>query len=138
MTAISLALPAAIALDGGMHDRDRYKLLFGPYRPPRCRVGGWLKCAVRGKVRVVGISDAPVMWPQCKAGKHLVPIVCGSLVRAVKRESVIAVAYHWGISAQTAVLWRKALGVAHRQNEGTHQLRVRSSPEVLTNYVREK
>jgi hypothetical protein len=58
-----------------MLDVDRFKLLFGPYRMPRCRVGRtWLHCAIRGQVRVVGISDAPIMWPLCKAGKHLVPI----------------------------------------------------------------
>jgi hypothetical protein len=36
----------------------RFKLLFGPYKMPRCKIGGTLKCRRRGKVRVVAISDA--------------------------------------------------------------------------------
>ena len=27
-----------------MNDADRFKLLYGPYRAPRCRVGGRLRC----------------------------------------------------------------------------------------------
>jgi DNA-binding MurR/RpiR family transcriptional regulator len=77
------------------------------------------------------------MWPQCKAGKHLTPIVCGPLIRAVRRESVHGIAHHGGVSVQTVVKWRKALGVAGVQNEGTRQLRVRWSPEVLTEEVRD-
>ena len=46
---------------GGMLNADRFKLLFGPYRSPRCRVGRtWLRCAIRGNVKVVGISDTPI------------------------------------------------------------------------------
>jgi hypothetical protein len=33
-----------------MDDADRLRLLHAPYRPPRCRVGGWLTCAVRGRL----------------------------------------------------------------------------------------
>ena len=57
-----------------MHDADRLGLLFGSYRPPRCRIGGWLRCAVRGRVRVVAISDARIPWPLTYSGTHPVPV----------------------------------------------------------------
>jgi hypothetical protein len=49
-------------------------------------------------------------------------IVCGSLVKAVRLESEIAVPHHWGVSPQTVWLWRKALGVG-ATTEGTSRLR---------------
>jgi hypothetical protein len=43
----SLAFPVPLASNGN------FKLLFGPYRSPRCRVGRtWLRCAIRGQVKV--------------------------------------------------------------------------------------
>jgi hypothetical protein len=33
-----------------MLDIERFKLLHGPYLPPRFRLGGTLRCAVRGKL----------------------------------------------------------------------------------------
>ena len=83
---------------------DRFKLLFGPYRSPRCRVGRtWLRCAIRGKVKVVGISDTPIPWPVCLSNRHRVPIIfiCSGLLKAVKRESNQAVAHHWGACTHT-------------------------------------
>lgn len=79
-----------------MRDADRYRLLFGPYLSPRCRIGRLLTCRVRGRVEVARISDAPIPWPATtrRAGRPSL-IVCGSLVRAVRRESELAVA-HWG------------------------------------------
>src|SRR6059036_319691 len=40
------------------------------------------------------------------------PILCGDLIRAVRREAKATVAYHWGVSVITVYKWRKALGVA--------------------------
>jgi hypothetical protein len=48
--------------------------------------------------------------------------VCGALADAVRRESAQAVAYWWGVTAQTVMRWRKALDVGPT-TEGTHQLR---------------
>ena len=59
------------------------------------------------------------MWPQCKAGKHLVPIVCGKLVKAIKRESNQAVAHHWGISQQTVT--SNAAGARREEDKGNRQ-----------------
>jgi hypothetical protein len=49
-------------------------------------------------------------------------IVCGDLVRAIRREAAIAVASHWGVSKGTIKLWRQALGVPEK-NEGTFALK---------------
>jgi hypothetical protein len=46
-----------------MTDADRFKLLFGPYRTPRFRYGGTLRCELRGDLVVTGLTDAPVPWP---------------------------------------------------------------------------
>jgi hypothetical protein len=123
-----------------MLDADRYKLRFGPYRPPRCRVGRWLRCALRGRVKVTGISDAPIQWPQTKrddgAGRPYL-IVCGRLVDAIRRESNQAVAHHWGVTPQTVTVWRKALGVP-RANEGTSRLQAEWMPERLDDAARER
>jgi hypothetical protein len=72
-----------------MLDTKRFRLRFGPYR-----VGRWLRCALRGRVKVTGISDAPIPWPQTSSGTGGRPylIVCGSLIRAIRRESNQAVA----------------------------------------------
>jgi hypothetical protein len=47
-----------------MLDAERVKLLFGPYRMSRCRVGrSWLRCAVRGQVKVVVRLES--LWTNC-------------------------------------------------------------------------
>jgi hypothetical protein len=106
-----------------LSDAERFKLLFGPYRSPRCRVGKRLRCVLRGELVVRGISDALIPWPQAKSrwGRMFL-IVCGDLVKAVRRESVIAVAHWWGVSDLTVWTWRKALGVG-ATTEGTSRLR---------------
>ena len=85
-----------------MDDTDRYKLLFGPYRAPRCRVGRFLNCAIRGRVKVYAISDGRIPWPltrRADGGGRAMLIVCGDLARAVRQESNQAVAYWWSVSS---------------------------------------
>src|SRR5262245_27425217 len=77
-----------------MNDTDRLKLLYGSYRTPGCRVGSWLTCEVRGRVQVKAISDGRIQWPmtwQKRGGPFL--IVCGGLVRAIRKESALAIGY---------------------------------------------
>ena len=104
-----------------MNDADRFKLLHGPYRPPRCRLGKKLFCEIRGWVVVKRISDGRIQWPQTLVNNRPTFIICGDLVKAVRRESNLAVGHWWGVTAQTVTLWRKALGVP-QYNEGTVRL----------------
>ena len=103
-------------------DPKRYKLLHGPYAAPRCHVGGVLSCQFRRRLRKVsGLTDAPVIWPFSQEHGPRSLILCGALIQAVRRESVSAVAAHWGVSRNTVWRWRKALNVPCR-NEGTQRL----------------
>jgi hypothetical protein len=77
-------------------DADRFRLL-GKYRTRRCRVGQGVRCRVRGAVVIVALSDAPIPWPLCKAGKWLVAVVSKDLSKALRRESEQAVAF-WRVS----------------------------------------
>lgn len=80
-----------------MNDTDRYKLLHGPYKALRFRYGRTLFCEMRGDVVVHGMSPGRIAWPatRMKNGR-LTIILCGGLVKAVRREAGIAVAYWWG------------------------------------------
>jgi hypothetical protein len=100
-----------------MKGRDRFRLP-GSYRAPRFRYGGTVRCAVRGEVEVVGLHEAPIPWPVGKRGRARSLVVFKDLARAVRRESEVAVAHHWGVDKQTVGKWRKALGVG-RVTEGT-------------------
>lgn len=80
-----------------MRDEHRFKLRFGPYRVPRYRVGRVVSDEWRGDVQVTGVSDGRLAWPiGKKKGCRPNLILCGDLVRAVKRESRIAVMHWWG------------------------------------------
>ena len=46
-----------------MNYHDHFKLIGGPYRMPKCKVGRLLRCALRGTVRVRGIHETPIRWP---------------------------------------------------------------------------
>ena len=114
-----------------MLDAERFRLRFGPYRSPRCRVGRtWLPCAIHGRVKVLGISDSPIPWPMAKPVKGWARIICGDLVRALRKESCIAVAHAWGVSSQTVTVWRRALNVP-RLTAGTRKLLSAWSPETV-------
>src|SRR3954463_4267220 len=85
--------------------------LIGTYRPPAARVGGRLTGVVRGRVTVGGYSKGPIPWPVvARQGKPTL-VVCGDLVKAVRREAAVAVMHWWGVTSATVWRWRKALGV---------------------------
>jgi hypothetical protein len=104
-------------------DAERFRLLHGPYRAPKCRVGRWLKCRLRGRVKVVAISDAPIQWPMTRlpTGGPAILILCGDLMKAVRCESSLAVQHWWGVKADLVWRWRKALGV-EQHTAGTMRL----------------
>ncbi len=123
-----------------MHPSSRFALLHGPYRAPRCRIGGYLECAIRGRVQVRAMSDGRIQWPMTQrrtgGGKRFL-ILCGDLVRAIQQESATAVCYWWGVTPQTVTVWRKALGVP-QHNAGTLDLHRRWMPDRIDEETRER
>ncbi len=86
-------------------------LVRGPYRAPRVRRGASLVDARFGPVEVGGCSTARVPWPYLKRkGQHSL-ILCGDLLKALKHESIDAIAYYWGVRPYTVIVWRRALGM---------------------------
>jgi hypothetical protein len=83
------------------------------------------------------MTDAPIQWPATRRGRRAAVIVCGDLVRAVRVESAIAVAFHWGVSMKTVGHWRRALG-APRTTNGTRRLAIDYTADKLTAEVRAK
>jgi hypothetical protein len=116
-------------MDRMMIDSERYRLLHGPYAAPKCRVGGLLYCVRRERdLKVSGLTDAPIQWPFTRVAGPKSLIVCGDLVRAVRTESELAVAHHWGVARKTVWKWRTALGVP-MWNEGSRRLLLETVPE---------
>lgn len=121
-----------------MINAERYKLLHGPYRAPRVRYGKTLFCELRGEVVVNGMSFGRIAWPTTRKKRSRPAfILCGDLVRAVRRESALAICYWFGVTPQTVTAWRKALGVP-TTNEGTRRLRQDLFDEIVPQPAREK
>jgi hypothetical protein len=105
-----------------MRDKAKTKL-HGRYRAPRLHIGSKVNCEVRGELRILGVTDAPIPWPLgagARGGAKSL-IVYGDLVRAVRRESSSAICHWFGVNDQTVTKWRKVLGVPER-NYGTRKL----------------
>src|SRR5262249_56605199 len=98
-----------------------------PPRPPRRPAGaarqlrlaalhlrrrGRKRAAGRGADRgAVGCPDPLAARPRSAGGRARSLVLYGGLAQAVKRESAEAEAHHWGVTAQTVTIWRKALDV---------------------------
>ena len=109
-----------------MTNRDRVKLLAGPYTPPKLHKGQRAFCLLRDcDVVITGWSDARISWPRCRAigargGSGL--LVDDELARAIRTESAVALKYWWGIGTHGVWNWRKVLGVSKVNNPGTNRL----------------
>jgi hypothetical protein len=110
-----------------MTDRDRVKLLFGPYRPLALRRGDQASCLLRNcDVVITGWSAGRISWPRCRAlgtrggGSGL--LLDEELARAVRHESAAAVMHWWGVTSGVVWRWRKALGVGPTDSEGSRRL----------------
>ena len=100
---------------------DNTKLRFGPYRAPPFKYGAKVDCLARGEVTIRGQSGGRIPWPIGKKGSALSLVLCGDLVKAVRREAAIAIQYWWGVSASVTWKWRSALGIT--LTEGDRLLR---------------
>lgn len=74
-----------------MTDRERVRLLFGPYRPPPLQRGQQATCLFRDSdVVITDWSAGRISWPRCRApgthggGSGL--LVCEELARAVRQK----------------------------------------------------
>ena len=115
-------------------------LVGAPYLPPPWEPGSSLVDAIRGRLTVGGLSDAPIPWPWCTeraggSGRSL--ILCDDLVRAVRTETTLAIAHHWGVGRRVVTRWRSALGVG-RMTEGTQARYRELAPRKLTLARRKK
>ena len=109
-----------------MNERERVRLLHGPYRAPALRTGDRATCLVRDcDVVVTGWSDARIPWPRCRrigAPGHAGLLVDEELARAVMHESAVAIMHWWGVGVEAVWRWRRALDVKTRNNEGSRRL----------------
>ncbi len=105
---------------GSAQEHGVVKFIAGPYEPPLVPIGRWLKCEVRGLLRVGGYTNALIPWPTAEGHARQL-ILCGDLVKALRTESGRAVCFHFGISHSTMSLYRKLLGV-ERLNPGSLRL----------------
>ena len=101
---------------------DRFRLL-GRYKIPAFRYGQRVQCEVRGEVLIVGLTAGPIAWPIGKKGRAKSLVVFKGLASAIRRESINAVAHHWGVTGQTVTKWRRRLGIAGRMTKGTLKLK---------------
>jgi len=97
-------------------------LIAGPYATPGCKVGAEFPDLLHGDRPIRGLTDAPISWPFSYAPKGNRQLhVTGDLERAIRTESVMAVAHWWGVSRWWVERARRALGVA-RMTPGTTAL----------------
>jgi hypothetical protein len=111
----------------GVINRERVKLLFGPYEAPRLKRGDRAFCLYRDcAVRIATWSDARIPWPRCYyadgRARAYGLLVNDVLLNAIKHESGAALMHWWGVSRNTVGRWRGVFGVGRKDNEGTHRL----------------
>ncbi len=69
----------------------RYKRHFGPYRTPRFKVGSVVQDEIRGRVKIIGVSDGRIPWPLAMNWTHRSLVVYRGLARALRLETLQAV-----------------------------------------------
>lgn len=106
---------------------DAVKLLFGPYKSPALQRGDRTVCLVRDcDVVITSWTNARIPWPRCRVadgpggGSGL--LVDEELARAIRNESALAIKYWWGVTHGTLWWWRRTLGVARDDPEGSKRL----------------
>ena len=86
--------------------------------PPGRELGAYVEDEIRGEVRIIGINDGRISRPLAQNKHQRTVVVYRDLARAIRRESVQAVADWWGISLEKVHTVLRALGVP-MGNEGT-------------------
>jgi hypothetical protein len=110
-----------------MTERERVRLLHGPYLAPPLKRGDRATCLLRdGDVIIASVSAGRIPLPRCRAlgkrgGSGL--LLAGDLDRAVRCESAAALCYWLGVTEGVVWRWRLAVGVARHGTEGSCWLR---------------
>ena len=104
--------------------------LLGTYPTPLFAYGSVVQCEWRGEVEITGLTSARIPWPVGKrrGERGKTHVLYADLVTALKRESLSAVCYWWGVTPQTVTKWRWELGVG-AMTEGTVKLKSTSAKE---------
>lgn len=109
-----------------MNQRERVRLLFGPYRAQPLKKGDRATCLLRDcTVVITSWTDARISWPRCRSidttgGSGL--LVDEELARAVQHEAAAAIMHWWGVGVSAVCHWRKVLGVGRADPEGSRRL----------------
>ncbi|MBV9468548.1 MAG: hypothetical protein JOZ57_04835, partial [Abitibacteriaceae bacterium] len=114
-----------------MKDEERFKLLAGPYKSPKVKIGDPMVDEIRGPVEVGTWSKGKIPWPCIRTAGRSAFVLTGDLVKAVQNESSLAIQHWWGVSPSTVHRWRKALG-CDQYNEGTLRLHREWKPEKIS------
>lgn len=114
-----------------MKDKDRFKLLYGPYAPPKVQLGEQLMDEVRGPVIAGKWSQGRIPWPCVRTAGRSAFILTGDLLKAVRNESSLAIQHWWGVSPSTVHRWRRSLNT-DQYNEGTLRLHREWKPEKIS------
>jgi hypothetical protein len=81
-------------------------LKYGPYLTPPVIKGCRVVCGVRGVVRLVGLSEAPLPWPVGEKDGERSLVVYKGLASALRWESADAIAAAWGVPVATVKGWQ--------------------------------
>jgi hypothetical protein len=128
LTAIA-ARGLLVGMPAPTPDPAAVRLLHGPYRASKVRTGDRAVCHLRGAAVVVtSIASGRIPWPRCRAldsrgGSGL--LVDDELLRAVRTEAAVAVAWWWGVPPTCISRWRRLLGV-ERFTAGSARLQKRN------------
>jgi hypothetical protein len=79
--------------------------------------GAIIECKVRGLVKIVGLSDAPLPWPIGERDGQRSLIVYRGLAKAIREEDPVSVASAWGVSIEQIKAWREALATSENRHE---------------------
>jgi hypothetical protein len=71
-----------------LHASTRYQLFFGPYQVPRFKIGSVVKDEIRGKVKIIGVSDGRISWPVAMNWTRRSLVVYRGLARALRLETL--------------------------------------------------
>jgi hypothetical protein len=80
------------------------------YITPVTAIDVKVRCEVRGLVRIVGMTTAPIPWPIGEAKGEGTLILYKGLTSALRSEAPAAVAYWWNVPLEKVIAWREQLG----------------------------